>query len=50
MFDLLWLKGEDLTRLPLMERKALLEEHISDQDHLALVRWLPGEQGKASLT
>lgn len=46
VFDLLWLKGEDLTRLPLMERKVLLEEHIQDQDHLALVRWIPGEQGR----
>jgi DNA ligase 1 len=47
VFDLLRLRGEDLTQLPLMERKTLLEEHIGEQDHLALVRWLPGEQGKA---
>jgi DNA ligase-1 len=47
VFDLLRLRGEDVTRLPLMDRKALLEEHIGEQDHLALVRWIPGEQGKA---
>jgi DNA ligase-1 len=47
VFDFLRLRGEDITRLPLMERKALLEEHIGNQNHLALVRWIPGEQGKA---
>lgn len=44
-FDILFLEG-DLRQLPLMKRKELLEETISDTSHLNLIRYIEG-QGEA---
>lgn len=45
-FDILYLDGRDLTRLPLMERKALLERTVSESARLAVSRYIP-QHGKA---
>jgi DNA ligase D-like protein (predicted polymerase)/DNA ligase D-like protein (predicted 3'-phosphoesterase) len=36
VFDLLWLDGKDVTMLPLLERRKLLEEIIPDDDHVRI--------------
>ncbi len=46
VFDLLSLRGEDLTLLPLVKRKELLQELVQEGSHLALSRHVLGS-GKA---
>jgi bifunctional non-homologous end joining protein LigD len=48
-FDLLWLEGEDLRALPLLERKRRLEGLISGSDdpRLLYVEHVPAEQGQS---
>jgi bifunctional non-homologous end joining protein LigD len=48
-FDLLWLDGEDLRALPLLERKRRLEWLMSGSDdpRLLYVEHVPAEQGLA---
>ncbi|MFC7442035.1 hypothetical protein [Laceyella putida] len=47
VFDVLMIGGQDVTALPLHERKAILQEHIKEQPHLSLVRCVPGERAGA---
>jgi bifunctional non-homologous end joining protein LigD len=42
-FDLLWLDGEDLTALPLSERRARLEEVVMEDKGIRLIYWIPDE-------
>jgi DNA ligase 1 len=46
VFDVLMICGQDVTMLPLHERKAILQDWINEQPHLSLVRSVPGEQAK----
>ena len=48
-FDLLWLDGEDLRGLPLLERKTRLERLISggDDPRLLYVEHVPADHGQA---
>ncbi|MFC7443295.1 RNA ligase family protein [Laceyella putida] len=47
VFDVLMIGGQDVTSLPLHERKAILQDQIKEQPHLSLVRSIPGEQAGA---
>jgi DNA ligase-1 len=47
VFDILMFNGQDITHLPLHERKQILHEVIQDQPHLTLVRSVPGKQAQA---
>jgi DNA ligase 1 len=47
VFDVLMIGGQDVTTLPLHERKAILQDQIKEQPHLSLVRSIPGEQAGA---
>jgi bifunctional non-homologous end joining protein LigD len=42
-FDLLWLDGEDLTSLPLHERRRRLQEVVTEGRGLRLIYWVPRE-------
>jgi bifunctional non-homologous end joining protein LigD len=42
-FDLLWLDGEDLTGLPLSERRQRLTESVMEDKGIRLVYWVPDE-------
>ncbi|MGX9707321.1 ATP-dependent DNA ligase [Laceyella sacchari] len=46
VFDVLMIGGQDVTMLPLHERKAILQDRINEQPHLSLVRSVPGKQAK----
>lgn len=46
VFDLLWLNGQDLRHLPLIERKALLKKHFSKLAHIQISDHIL-EKGKA---
>lgn len=45
-FDILYYKDKQVTDLPLMERKALLEKTVKENERLAISRYIEG-QGKA---
>ncbi len=45
VFDLLWLDGEDLTKLPLSERRERLQAVVLEDKGIRLVYWAP-EKGK----
>ncbi|MFC7442060.1 RNA ligase family protein [Laceyella putida] len=47
VFDVLMIGGQDVTRLPLHERKTILQDKINEQTHLSLVRSIPGEKAGA---
>lgn len=49
VFDVLAIDGQDITHLPLLERKQILREVIKEQPHLTLVRSVPGDQAHAFL-
>ncbi len=42
-FDILYLEDRQLTDLPLMERKALLEQTVTENERLALSRYIEGQ-------
>jgi bifunctional non-homologous end joining protein LigD len=42
-FDLLWLDGEDLTKLPLSERRERLQSVVLEDKGIRLVYWAPDE-------
>jgi DNA ligase-1 len=42
VFDILYYKGRDVTKQPLMERKAILSEAINDDDIIAKIRYVDG--------
>lgn len=44
-FDILQVKNQDFTRLPLVERQRVLAEHIYPSDHVQLVESWPGTSG-----
>jgi DNA ligase-1 len=39
-FDILFYKGEDLRQLPLVDRKAILEEVLKENDHIHNIRYV----------
>lgn len=41
-FDMIFYKNQDLRRLPLIERKNMLENHIEECDQLAISRYVDG--------
>jgi bifunctional non-homologous end joining protein LigD len=43
MFDLLWLDGEDLTKLPLSERRERLQGVVLEDKGIRLIFWTPDE-------
>jgi bifunctional non-homologous end joining protein LigD len=43
VFDLLWLDGQDLTRLPLSDRRKRLKETVLEDKGIRLVYWTPDE-------
>jgi bifunctional non-homologous end joining protein LigD len=43
VFDILWLDGEDLTKLPLSERRDLLQSVVLEDKGIRLVYWVPDE-------
>ena len=45
-FDLLWLDGQDLTGLPLSERRERLTSVVMEDQGLRLIYWLPDEGRK----
>ncbi len=43
VFDILWLDGEDLTKLPLSERRERLQSVVLEDRGIRLVYWVPDE-------
>ncbi|WP_322972554.1 ATP-dependent DNA ligase [Pseudalkalibacillus salsuginis] len=43
VFDILFYKGKDLRNLPLMERKAILDEVIKDNQTFSKIRYIEGD-------
>lgn len=39
-FDILWLNGKDLTKLPLIQRKEILEEVIEETEHIKKMQYI----------
>lgn len=46
VFDILKYKGKDVTNLPLLERKALLEKVVTDSQIISKVQYMDGEHGE----
>ena len=42
-FDMIYLDGKDLTKLPLKERKKLLQNNVKENDRLAISRYIEGQ-------
>lgn len=42
-FDIIYLDGKELTKLPLMERKKLLQANVKESDRLAISRYIEGQ-------
>ena len=43
VFDILYKDGQDLTKLPLLERKRVLEDIVKEGKHVLLSRWVRGK-------
>ena len=43
VFDILYKDGQDLTKLPLLERKRVLEDLVKEGKHVLLSRWVRGK-------
>jgi len=43
VFDILYKDGQDLTKLPLLERKRVLEDIVKEGKHVLLSRWIRGK-------